>query len=158
NPTHLVGGAVRLNAGLARRVFAARIAKPLGLSLEAAALGAHEIAASNMIRAIKAVSTERGRDVRDFALVAFGGNGPLFAAGMARSLGIGCVIVPPAPGLFSSFGLLYAKVEHHFSRSFRRLLAEADLAEIASAWRELERQAALELEGEGFAGERAHLS
>ena len=64
--------------------FAASIAEPLGMSLEAAAYGAHEIAASNMIRAIKAVSTERGRDPREFALFAFGGNGPLFACGMAR--------------------------------------------------------------------------
>ena len=83
-----------------------------------------------MIRAIKAVSTERGRDPREFALFAFGGNGPLFACGMAAALGIGRVIVPPAPGLFSSFGLLYADVEHHYSRTFRRLLRQADLGEI----------------------------
>ena len=61
---------------------------PLGMALERAAYGAHLIAASNMIRAIKAVSTERGRDPREFALFAFGGNGPLFAAGMAAALGI----------------------------------------------------------------------
>jgi N-methylhydantoinase A/oxoprolinase/acetone carboxylase beta subunit len=58
------------------------------MPLERAAYGAHLIAASNMIRAIKAVSTERGRDPREFALFAFGGNGPLFAAGMAAALGI----------------------------------------------------------------------
>ena len=83
-----------------------------------------------MIRAIKAVSTERGRDPREFALFAFGGNGPLFAAGMARALGISRVVVPPSAGLFSSFGLLYADVEHHYARTFRRLLRQADLAEI----------------------------
>src|SRR4029077_16125737 len=77
NPGHLVGGALKLDAGKARAVIAEKIAKPLGMSLEAAAYGAHLIAASNMIRAIKAVSSERGRDPRDYALVAFGGNGPM---------------------------------------------------------------------------------
>ncbi|MEZ0304954.1 MAG: hydantoinase/oxoprolinase family protein [Hyphomicrobiaceae bacterium] len=157
NPGHLVGGALRLNADKARSVFAASIAEPLGMSLEAAAYGAHQIAASNMIRAIKSVSTERGRDPREFALFAFGGNGPLFACGMAAALGIGRVIVPPAPGLFSSFGLLYADIEHHYARSFRRLLRRADLAEIERAWGELAEQASRQLAIEGFTGARARL-
>jgi len=157
NPKHLVGGALRLNAEKAQLAFEAKIARPLGLSLEAAAFGAHEIAASNMIRAIKAVSTERGRDPREFSLFAFGGNGPLFACGMAKTLGIRQVIVPPAPGLFSSFGLLYADVEHHYSRSFRRLLRQAELSEIDAAWQELARRAAAQLEAEGFTGSRARL-
>jgi N-methylhydantoinase A len=158
NPKHLVGGALPLDAAAAERAFAASIATPLGLAPEVAAFGAHEIAASNMIRAIKAVSSERGRDPRQCALFAFGGNGPLFACGMARSLGIKQVIVPPAPGLFSSFGLLYADVEHHYSRSFRRLLRAADLAEIEAAWQELERQARAQLLSEGFQAERARLN
>src|ERR1041384_1411411 len=85
NPTHLVGGALKLNASRSQEVVEARIARPLGLGLAEAAYGAHLIAASNMIRAIKSVSSERGRDPREFALFAFGGNGPLFAAGMAAS-------------------------------------------------------------------------
>jgi N-methylhydantoinase A len=157
NPAHLIGGALKLNATKARRAFAARIAEPLDLAIEDAAYGAHEIAASNMIRAIKAVSTERGRDPREFALFAFGGNGPLFACGMARSLGISRVIVPPAPGLFSSFGLLYADVEHHYARTFRRLLRDADLAEIDAAWADLARQATAQLATEGFTGKDARL-
>ena len=123
----------------ARSVFEDTIADPLGLPLEQAAYGAHLIAASNMIRAIKAVSTERGRDPREFALFAFGGNGPLFACGMAAALGMTRIVVPPCAGLFSSFGLLYADVEHHYARTFRRLLREADLAEIERAWDELAR-------------------
>jgi N-methylhydantoinase A len=157
NPNHLVGGALPLNAGKARAIFEDKIAKPLGMPVERAAYGAHLIVASNMIRAIKAVSTERGRDPRDFALFAFGGNGPLFAAGMAASLGIGRVIVPPAAGLFSSFGLLYADVEHHYARTFRRLLRQADLGEIDAAWQALARQAHEQLAIEGFTGERARL-
>jgi N-methylhydantoinase A len=157
NPRHLVGGALKLNAAKARTVFEAKIARPMGLGLEVAAFGAHEIAASNMIRAIKAVTTERGRDPREFTLFAFGGNGPLFACGMARALGITRVIVPPAPGLFSSFGLLYADVEHHFSRTFRRLLRGCDLAEIDAAWAELSSQAMAQLAAEGFTGHQARL-
>src|SRR5262245_4499696 len=85
NPDYLVGGALRLDPSKARRAFQAKIAKPLGMTIERAAHGAHLIAASNMIRAIKAVATERGRGPRRFTLFAFGGNGPLFACGMARS-------------------------------------------------------------------------
>jgi len=158
NPKHLVGGSLTLNAGKAHRVFEDQIARPLGLSVAAAALGAHLIVQSNMIRAIRAVSTERGRDPREFALVAFGGNGPLFACGMARSLGIGRIIVPPAPGLFSSFGLLHAEVEHHYSRSLLRLLRGADGREIDAAWSELAQQAAARLAEEGFAGKRASIA
>ena len=157
NPAHLVGGALKLNAEKARAVFAEKIAKPLGMPIERAAYGAHLIAASNMIRAIKAVSTERGRDPREFALFAFGGNGPLFAAGMAAALGITRIVVPPSAGLFSSFGLLYADVEHHYARTFRRLLRQADLGEIAAAWDALAQQASEQLAAEGFTGERARL-
>ena len=157
NPGHLVGGALKLNADKARAAFAEKIAKPLGMPVERAAYGAHLIAASNMIRAIKAVSTERGRDPREFALFAFGGNGPLFAAGMAAALGISRVVVPPSAGLFSSFGLLYADVEHHYARTFRRLLRQADLGEIDTAWDALAKQASDQLAVEGFSGAGARL-
>jgi N-methylhydantoinase A len=152
NPDYLVGGALKLDADKAHTVLAERIAAPLGMSVERAALGAHQIAASNMIRAIRAVSTERGRDPRDFVLFAFGGNGPLFAASMAQALGIRRVVVPPSAGLFSSFGLLYAKVEHHFSRTLRRLLRGTDPAEIDAAWAALAAQARDQLAAEGFVG------
>src|SRR5262249_31784017 len=112
NPHALAGGAVKLNPSRAHDVFEERVARRIGLPLEQAAYGAHLIAASNMMRAIRAVSSERGRDPREHALFAFGGNGPLFAAGMARALEMTRVIVPPAPGLFSAFGLLYSEVGH----------------------------------------------
>ena len=152
NPAHLVGGAVKLNAAKAERSFADKVATTLGLPLDQAAYGAHLIAASNMIRAIKAVSTERGRDPRAFALFAFGGNGPVFACGMAAALGMSRVVVPPSAGLFSSFGLLYADVEHHYARTFRRLLRKADLADIQRAWDALAEQATGQLAVEGFTG------
>jgi N-methylhydantoinase A len=155
NPGHLVGGALKLNMAKAAEVFEAKIAKPLGLAVDVAAHGAHLISASNMIRAIKSVSTERGRDPRSYSLFAFGGNGPLFAAGMAGSIGIKRVVVPPSPGLFSSFGLLYADVEHHYSRTFRRLLSQADPAEMTAAWDGLANEALAQLVKEGFTGASA---
>lgn len=154
NPEALAGGSVTLNAEKARTVFADKVAMPLGLSPEDAALGAHRVAASNMIRAIKSVSTERGRDPRGYALFAFGGNGPMFACGMARELGIDKVIVPAAPGVFSAFGLLYADVEHHYSRTQRRLLRTSDPAEIGALWAELEDEGRAQLAREGFPPER----
>ena len=153
NPELLVGGAVRLDAGKARGALGERIAGPMGLPVEEAAYGAHRIAASNMIRAIRAVSSERGRDPRDYALFAFGGNGPLFGAGMARDLGIGRMVVPPSPGLFSSFGLLHAKVEHHLSKAHRCILDVADSEALRAAWKELEMRADAQLAADGFAPE-----
>ncbi|MDX2154997.1 MAG: hydantoinase/oxoprolinase family protein [Hyphomicrobiaceae bacterium] len=157
NPRHLVGGALKIDAGRARTALEAKIARPLRLSVEQAALGAHRIAASNMIRAIRAVSTERGRDPREFALFAFGGNGPLFAAGIAAALGMKRVVVPPSAGLFSSFGLLYADVEHHLSRTFRRQLRGADLGAIDRAWRALEDEARSVLASEGYGPDRSRV-
>ena len=157
NPAHLVGGALKLNADKARRAFTEKIANPLGMTTEKSAHGAHLIAASNMIRAIKAVSTERGRDPREFALFAFGGNGPVFACGMAAALGMKRIVVPPSPGLFSSFGLLYADVEHHYSRSLRRLLRNANLQELTAAWDALTRQAREQLAAEEFTEEKTKI-
>jgi N-methylhydantoinase A len=156
NPDFLVGGDLPVNGEKARAVFAERIARPLRLSLEHAAYGAQRIASANMMRAIRAVSVERGRDPRDYALCAFGGNGPVFACTMARELGIRKVVVPPSPGLFSAFGLLYADIEHHYGRTFRRLLRTIDLGLLNEAWHGIERQARAELELEGFRGRRGH--
>jgi N-methylhydantoinase A len=157
NPAYLVGGELRLNADRARDVFADKIAKPLGLALAHAAYGAHQIAASNMMRAIRAVSTERGRDPRAYTLFAFGGNGPLFAAGMAEALRMRRIVVPPSPGLFSSFGLLYADVEHHYSRTLRRLLRTTDPQELNAAWEPMAAAAVAQLEADGFTLEQMRI-
>ena len=157
NPTALAGGAVKLNASRAHEVFQERIAEPLGLPLAEAAHGAHLIAASNMMRAIRAVSSERGRDPREYALFAFGGNGPLFAAGMARALEMTRVVIPPAPGLFSAFGLLYSEVEHHYVRTWRRRTQGLGAAELAEAFGRLEDEARVQLAAEGFTGAAVRL-
>ena len=154
NPGHLVGGALTLNPDKARAAIAEKIARPLGMSLEAAAYGAHLIAASNMIRAIKAVSSERGRDPREYALVAFGGNGPIFAAGMAQEIGIQQVLIPPSAGVFSSFGLLYAELAYYFTRTRKRLLRGASPAELQAVLDGLETEARARLGEDGFAPDR----
>ncbi|MBC7780946.1 MAG: hydantoinase/oxoprolinase family protein, partial [Proteobacteria bacterium] len=136
---------------------AEKVAAVLGLSPEHAAFAAFKIAGSNMMRAIRAVSVERGRDVRGFSLFAFGGNGPLFGADIAQSLGMKLVVVPPSAGLFSSFGLLYADVEHHYSRTFRRVLAPSGLAEINQAWDALIAHGRAQLAHEGFPPERIRI-
>jgi N-methylhydantoinase A len=156
NPAYLVNGRLRLNAEKARAVFEQQIARPLGLSLERAAHGAFDIAVARMMRAIKAVSTERGRDPRRFGLFAFGGNGPVFGAAMARALGVRRVVIPPAPGLFSAFGLLYADVEHHRSRSFRHPLREVGLV-LEGAWESMAEEASAMLAAEGFPAEHRRI-
>src|SRR4051794_22485922 len=151
NPRHLVGGALKLAAGKAQAVLRERIAAPMGMTVEQAAHGAHLIAASNMIRAIKAVSSGRGRDPRDYALVAFGGNGPLFACVMAQSLMIGRVLIPPAAGVFSSYGLLYSDVEYHLTKTRIGLLSAFAPGEIEGALDLLASDARARLRADGFA-------
>ena len=143
DPAGLAGGVMKLDHAAAEAAIARHLAAPLGMSVPEAAMGMRRIAASTMMRAIRAVSVERGRDVRAATLMAFGGNGPLFAAAMAEDLGISRILVPPMPGLFSAFGLLLAETEHHITRGWRRRVSPAIVAEL---------QAALEsLIGEGHA-------
>ena len=113
----LADGDVVVDADFARRSVADRIAGPLGLDLLAAAFGIHQIANATTMRALRQVFTERGRDPREFTLVAFGGAGPIHAAGLASELAIRRVVIPPLPGLFSAMGLLFSGIEHHAVRS-----------------------------------------
>ncbi len=93
------------------------VARPLGLTLLEAADGIHRIANARMTRALRSVSSEKGRDPRDFAIIAYGGSGPVHAAGLADDLGVATVVVPPVAGLFSAVGLLFARPEFHEVRS-----------------------------------------
>ena len=94
-----------------------RVATPLGLTLLEAADGIHRIANARMTRALRSVSSEKGRDPRDFALIAYGGSGPVHAGGLADELGATTILVPPVAGLFSAVGLLFARPEFHEVRS-----------------------------------------
>ena len=154
DPGGLVGGAMKLDLAAARAAVQRDLAETMGCSVENAAFGMLRLASATMMRAIRAVSVERGRDPRQFALLAFGGNGPLFAAGIARELGIARVIIPPLPGVFSAFGLLVADAEHHGVRSLRTRLDAVDGSRIASVLTELEQAGAAQLARDGFPASR----
>ena len=144
NPHGLAGGTVPLDAGLARAAIQT-IAGRLGLELMEAAYGIHRLANAAMTRAVKAVSTYRGRDPRDFSLFAFGGNGGIHAASLAAELQIRQVLVPPAAGVFSAVGLLYADREALRSAAFLRPLDTANVARARARCAALERQARADL-------------
>ncbi len=105
-------GQITISRDLAEQALT-RIAEPLGLSLQDGAAGIHAIANSRMTRALRSVSSEKGRDPREFALIAYGGAGPVHAVGLAEELGCRTVLVPALAGLFSALGLLFARPEFH---------------------------------------------
>ncbi len=126
NPASLASGSVPIRSDLSEAAIAAKLAAPLGLSTLAAAWGVHAVVTTVMTRAVKTVTTYRGRDPRDFSIFAFGGNGGVHAVSLARALGIGRVILPPGAGVFSALGLLFADVEMNTSASYLRDSREAD--------------------------------
>lgn len=149
-PPALLGGAMQLDAGAAARAVADGVAGPLGLELHEAARGILAIADNNMVGAIRVVSVERGHDPRDFALVPFGGAGPLHGCALAELLGITTVLVPPAPGVLCAEGLLAADLKAEWSRTLPTagVVADAEAQAIlrdlhveADAWLEAERVA-----------------
>ncbi len=141
NPAYFAGGSVPLDPEAARRVLETRIAAPLGMSVEAAALGVHRVINAGMAEGIRLVSIQQGYDPRRFALVALGGAGPVHALALADELSIGTVVVPPHPGVLSASGLLAAPVEHEVSATFRALTHEVNVSEMGAALQQLDRQA-----------------
>jgi len=135
--------------GEAAKRAVSTVGERLGLSAEQTALGILEVADAAMEGAIRVISVEQGYDPRDFALLAFGGAGPLHAVSIARRLGIPRVLIPLAAGVLSAFGLLAAPVGHDTSQSLVRPLRDVAPDELLSVWRRLADagQAALESEG-----------
>jgi N-methylhydantoinase A len=136
HPGEFLGGEIPLDADLAREAVQHNIADPLGLSLEAAALGIVRVANAGMIQAIRKLSVERGLDIRDFALLAFGGAGPIYAPFMARDLDMAEVLVPLNPGVYAAQGLLMSDIRHTTQTAFQRRflkVEEADLTERLNA-------------------------
>lgn len=109
-----LGGSMELDAKAAARVIQRDIATPLGLGLEEAAAGILRVAHANIVRGIRVVSVERGYDPRDFALVPFGGAGPMHGSPVARDLRIPRVMVPPTPGILCALGQLISDLRHDF--------------------------------------------
>jgi N-methylhydantoinase A len=153
-PGQLADGEVSIDGEAARRIIHDRIAVPLGMDLLQAAEGIHRIANARMMRALRAVSTERGRDPRHFVLLAFGGSGPIHAAGLARELTIGQVLIPPLPGLFSALGLLFSGVEHHDVRSCLLSGAALHAGALQQIREEMRKNLLAQFESEGIAADQ----
>ena len=117
NPVALLEGRLKVDETKARQAIADKVAAPLALTLEAAAEGVIRIANANMSRAIRSVSTERGYDLSQFALFAYGGAGPLHATDVAAECGIPAVVVPQEPGTMCARGMLLTDVSFDFVRS-----------------------------------------
>ena len=150
NPQHLLGGDFAIDLELARQAVSQDVAAPLGMAEIEAAHGIHLLVNSNMARALRAVSSERGRDPRRFVLFAFGGGGPVHATGLAEMLDITRVVVPPYPGVFSSFGLLVADVEHHFVQTYFKTFNELDITALRGILEGLWEVGREQLRSEGF--------
>jgi 5-oxoprolinase (ATP-hydrolysing) len=133
----LGGGELVVSSELATRAIE-RVAEPLNISVLEAARGIHSLANARMMRALRSVSSEKGRDPRDFALVAYGGAGPIHAAALAQELGVTSVVIPPGAGLFSSLGLLFARVELHDVRFCKADARDPDLQYLRDAFGEMQ--------------------
>src|SRR5580704_15758623 len=146
---NFLGGRMVLDRAKAESAVAG-VAKPLSLGIAEAAEGIVRIIDVKMEEAIKAISTMRGHDLRDFMLLAFGGAGPLHAARMARDLGMAGVIVPLYPGVFSALGLLMSDVKHDYIRSRMTPIAALSPDDVNAVFAQLEAQARDDLRRDGF--------
>jgi N-methylhydantoinase A len=133
NPALPLAGAIELDEAAARRALADCVAGPLGVSIETAAAGIVRVANTAMAYAISAVTIERGLNPADFALVAYGGAGPLHATQIARELGMRHVVIPPNPGVFSAYGMLFADPQGYASRTQITELEPAALAGLGTS-------------------------
>ena len=154
---NFLGGRMRLDAAKARAAIEAAVAKPLGLDVAEAAEGIVRVIDVKMEEAIKAISTMRGHDLRDFMLLAFGGAGPLHAGRIARDLGMAGVIVPLYPGVFSAIGLLMSDVKHDYIRSKLSPLSEVTPADVNGMFERMVAQALEELRDDGFAADHIRI-
>jgi N-methylhydantoinase A len=135
---HFLGGEMKLDTEAAKRALQTRIAAPLGLELNEAAEGILRIAATSMSYAVKGVTTTRGLDVGKFAMIVYGGAGPLHAAAIAREIGIGRVLIPFSPGHFSAYGMLFSDLRRDYVRSCFQKLADAPFDLLEGFYREME--------------------
>ena len=157
DPEYFLGSGIRLQRDKAVHMINDSIARPLGLSLEEAALGILTIANFNMSLSVRAVSVEKGYDPRDCVLVPSGGGGALHAIAIARELSVPRVIIPPMPAHFSALGMLVADLKHDYVQTFVRELVDTTGAAIADAFAALEKSATDTLAEEGAKTEQISL-
>ena len=151
NPTAIAGGRIPIDAAAARKVVSESVAIPMGTTIEQAAYGIFLIASAAMTRAVKTVSTYRGRDPRAFDLVAFGGNGPVMAAQIGEEMMMQRIVIPHHAGVFSAFGLLAGNAEHEFSQALVRHKEELTAETVESVYNSLTQRAASALKADGYA-------
>ena len=157
-PPHLLGGQMALDVDAAKEAIRRQIGEPLGLDVDQTAAGIVEIADNNMAGAMRAVSIGRGLDPKDFALVAFGGAGPMHACALASLLGIPRVIVPPTPGVLSTYGLLFTDLRSDYVQTFVHSGSSPSANEVSEAYSRMERQAREWLDGEGVSRQAGRVS
>ncbi|WP_018263911.1 hydantoinase/oxoprolinase family protein [Methylobacterium sp. WSM2598] len=157
NASALAGGRLAISRELSERAIRDHVGDPLGLAVADAAHGVRAVANAAMARAVRAVTIERGRDPRDFTLMAFGGNGGVHAPDLARQLGIGRVVVPPLSGVFCAVGMLASDTEHTALAVVARRLDAMDAGDLAAAKAALEADVAARLAQDGYPEARRHL-
>jgi N-methylhydantoinase A len=155
-PPRLIGGEMTLDVDAARAAVQ-KVADAMGLSLEDAADGILRIVNENMAGALRVISVQRGHDPREFALVAFGGAGPLHANAVAELMGSFPVIVPPSPGLLCALGDLVAGFRNEFARTLIRRTADVTEDELTSTLGELEHRAREWMDAEGIPADAQHV-
>jgi N-methylhydantoinase A len=128
DPLNFLGGQMKLDLEGAKAAIATKLAKPLNLTVDTAALGILRIANAQMANAVRAVTTAKGLDPRDFVMFAYGGAGPLHAVDVARELGVAKVIIPPMPGHFSAYGMLLTSLRRDYAYTHIMRFSSADLA------------------------------
>jgi N-methylhydantoinase A len=147
---NFLGGRMRLDADLARDAIEEHVARPLSMSVADAAEGVIRIIDVKMEAAIKAISTMRGHDLRDFMLLAFGGAGPVHAGRIARDLGMAGVIVPLYPGVFSAIGLMMSDVKHDHVQSRLAAIDAVSPQDVDGMFSRLQAGAVEQLRRDGF--------
>ncbi len=153
-PEAFLGGEMKLRAELARSAFEEGPAKMLGMSVEEASMGAIQILTHSMVQSIEENSVRKGYDPRDFALVAEGGAGPLFAAQIALEVGTPWVLVPSYPGVTAALGLLATDMVYEYVSTVYQRLSKLDAAALERVFEGLEEQARAQLERDGIPSDR----
>ncbi|PPR61940.1 MAG: Acetophenone carboxylase gamma subunit [Alphaproteobacteria bacterium MarineAlpha4_Bin2] len=133
----LLGGRMSIEFDAAVKAFEAKVANPLGKSVEETAAGVIAIVNSNMADALRIVSVERGHDPREFSLIAFGGAGPLHAVALAEELDVPEVVIPPIPGGFSALGLVGTDIRRDYAKTHFAPLTETAPEAIDELWNEM---------------------
>ena len=153
-----LGGEMKLDTAAAERSIREKIARPLGGNVIHAADGILRIATTAMSYAVKAVSTERGLDAAAFALIAYGGAGPLHASAIAREIGMARVIVPRVPGHFCAFGMLFSDLRYDLVRTWFARLADISFDAIEGIYADLIAEGKKALAASGIRPQRITIS